>query len=124
MRLSGSGYNLSFNQSVGSSRSNRIGLPVSNKALIYSYFKHVQGYSAGDNASTVPISKIRILNNLIDNLSKIKHNDREYPSDAEVSPEAIDALIDQYSQDLHQSIAMMHTGFNGGETGLVVSLTA
>ncbi len=127
MRLSGSGYSFGYNQASISTRSNRIGLPVANRSLIYSYFKHVQGYSAGENANTVPISKIRILNNIIDNLSKIKRDNSlniDLPMDGNLSSEALGELIDRYAKELHQTIAAVNTGYSPSENGLIVSLTA
>ena len=127
MRLSGSGYNFGYNQVNVSSNNSRIGLPVSSKSVIYSYYKHVQGYSAKDNSQTVPISKIRILNNLIENLSKMKGDNslkNSINSTAKMSSEATDRLIESYSKELHRTVTSMNTGFNATETGLVVSLTA
>ncbi|MDA3810985.1 MAG: hypothetical protein PF518_11740 [Spirochaetaceae bacterium] len=127
MRLSGSGYNLGFNQAAISARSSRIGLPVSNKSIIYSYYKHVQGYATKDNSQTVPISKIRILNSLIENLTKIKGDSsikNSMTSSEKMSSEAVTRLIDTYAKELHRTVTSMNTGFSTGETGMVVSLTA
>lgn len=127
MRLSGSGYNMGFNQMAVSAKSSRIGLPVSNKSVIYSYYKHVHGYSSGDKSQTVPISKIRILNNLIENLSKMKGDQsikNSISSTEKMSSEATNRLIETYAKELHRTVTAMNTGFNSGETGMVVSLTA
>mgnify|MGYP003574162307 CR=1 FL=1 len=127
MRLSGSGYNLGYNQIAVSSKNSSIGLPVASKSVIYSYYKHVHGYSAKASSQTVPISKIRILNNLIENLSKLKGDNsikNSLKSTEKMSSDAVGRLIDTYSKELHRTVTAMNTGFGTGETGLVVSLTA
>lgn len=126
MRLSGSGYNLGYSQMATAQRSG-IGLPVSSKSVIYSYYKHVHGYSAGDNSQTVPISKIRILNNLIENLSRMKSDPslkKSITAPEKLSDNAVRQMIDSYSRELHRVVTAAQTGFNVGETGIVVSLTA
>lgn len=126
MRLSGSGYSLGYSQ-MASAQGGRIGLPVSSRSVLYSYYKHVHGYSAKDNSPTVPISKIRILNNLIENLSKLKGDSSLKSSLAgaeKLSSEAVNNMIDSYSKELHRVVSAAQTGFNATETGLVVSLTA
>lgn len=126
MRLSGSGYNLGYSH-IASNQSGKVGLPVARSAVIYSHYEHVQGYSARENSPTVPISKIRILNNLIDNLSKMKSEpspSQQFDSSQEMSSEAIGNLIDSYAKELHRVVTAAQTGFNAVETGLVVSLSA
>jgi len=126
MRLSASGYNLGYSQ-VATAQRTGIGLPVSSQSVIYSYYEHVHGYSAGDNSPTVPISKIRILNNLIDNLSRMKGDSSlKNPAQGadEMSSEAMGQLIDSYAKELHRVVAAAQTGFNASETGMVVSLSA
>jgi hypothetical protein len=127
MRLSSSGYNLGYNQLSSSNQNNKIGLPVASNAVLYSYYKHVHGYSSSDNSQTVPISKIRILNNLIESLSNIKRDSsikNSITSTEKMSSEATSRLIDTYAKELHRTVLASNTGFNATETGMVVSLTA
>ncbi|MBB6479482.1 hypothetical protein [Spirochaeta isovalerica] len=126
MRLNGSGFNLGYSQ-VATAQRTGIGLPVSSNSVIYSYYKHVHGYSAGENSPTVPISKIRILNNLIENLSRLKGDaslKNSISGADKMSSEAVGRLIDSYSKELHRVVSAAQTGFNVSETGMVVSLTA
>ena len=127
MRISGSAYHLGYNQLSLSSKNGPIGLPVSSKSLIYSQYKHVRGYTARANSKTVPLSKIRILNSIIENLSRIKGDlsiKNSISSTAKMSSEATDRLIETYAKELHRAVASMNSGFQAPETGLVVSLTA
>lgn len=127
MRLSGSGLNLGYSQISKASHSGKIGLPVASKAVLYSHFKHVQGYTSSDNSPTVPISKIRILNSLIENLTRMKGDSslkNSITSTEKMSSEAASRLIDTYAKELHRVVAAASTGFNASETGMLVSLTA
>lgn len=127
MRLSVNGINWGYNQITTSTKAGKIGLPVASKALLYSHYKHVQGYSSGDNSQNVPISKIRILNNLIENLTRMKRDSslkNSITSTEKTSSEATSRLIDSYSKELHRVVTAASTGFNASETGMVVSLTA
>jgi hypothetical protein len=127
MRLSGSGYNVGYNHMAVSSKNSPIGLPVASNAVIYSYYKHVHGYPSKESSQTVPISKIRILNNLIENLSKMKGDQsikNSLSSTETMSSEAKDRLIETYSRELHRAVTTSNMGFNSIETGMVVSLTA
>lgn len=127
MRLFGSGLNLRYNQISTSSQIGKIGLPVASNAVLYSNFKHVQGYRSNDSSRTVPISKIGILNNLIENLTRLKSDSslkNSITSTESLSSEAASRLIDTYAKELHRVVAAANTGFNTTETGMVVSLTA
>ncbi|MBI9099688.1 MAG: hypothetical protein JEY91_14510 [Spirochaetaceae bacterium] len=127
MRLSGSGFNLGYNQFSTTTQSGKIGLPVASKSVLYSYYKHVHGYSSKDSSQTVPISKIRILNNLIENLTRMKGDSsmkHSISSTEKMSSEAASRLIDTYAKELHRVVTAAGSGFNATETGLVVSLTA
>lgn len=126
MRLAGSGYNIGYSQ-IAASQSGKIGLPVAGNSVIYSYYKHVQGYTARDNAPTVPISRIRILNSLIDNLSKMKGDSsvkNNLKGAEKMSSEALGHMIESYAQELHRVVTAARTGFNAVETGMIVSLSA
>ena len=51
---------------------NKLYVPVNKSSLIYSHFDHVSGVAVKKGQQGVSISKIQILNTLIDNLSSIK----------------------------------------------------
>lgn len=126
MRLSASGYNLGYSQ-IATAQNGKIGLPVASHSVLYSHYEHVQGYSARENSPTVPISKIRILNNLIDNLSRMKGDSslrNSITAPEKMSSEAIGHMIDSYAKELHRVVTAAQTGFNTSETGMVVSLSA
>ena len=52
--------------------SNKIYVPVNKNAVLYSHFEHVSGFVANKGQNGVSVSKIQILNAMIDHLSSIK----------------------------------------------------
>ena len=77
-------------------------VPVSKSALLYSHFDHVSGVVAGNGQKGVSISKIQILNSLIERLSALKKEPKESISD--ISDDQADALIKQYQKQMQQAI--------------------
>jgi hypothetical protein len=98
-------------------------VPVSKSALLYSHFDHVSGVAAGNGQNGVSISKLRILNSLIERVSAIK-NEPAKPL-KEVSPDQADALIQNYQKQLQQALQTPYI-LNGAQpqAGDIFSLLA
>jgi hypothetical protein len=81
-------------------------LPVSPSAYIYSHFKHVSGVPAPEGVQGVNISRLKILDTLIEQLSRMKQQPKPYfgPQD-ESAEKRIDALIDQYENQIRAAQA-------------------
>ncbi|MDR1930943.1 MAG: hypothetical protein LBQ44_10005 [Treponema sp.] len=86
----------SIGYAINASHSGRMSLPVSPSNYIYSHFKHVSGVPAPDGSRGVTITKLKILDVLIEQLGQIKKQPRTAELDSAPSDEAIDALISQY----------------------------
>jgi hypothetical protein len=81
-------------------------LPVSPASYIYSHFKHVSGTPAPEGTQGVTISKLKILDVLIEQLSQIKKQGALTPDTGEeMSVDRINALIDQYEGQIRQAKA-------------------
>ena len=79
----------------------RMSLPVSPGMLIYSHFKHVSGTPAPEGTQGVNISKLKILDTMIEQLSKMKNKPHADFGNLEGSDEKrINALIDQYQKQI------------------------
>jgi len=79
----------------------RMSLPVSPSQLIYSHFKHVSGTPAPEGTSGVNITKLKILDTMIEQLSKMKNQPAaEFETAGEQDENRINALIDQYQKQL------------------------
>ena len=77
-------------------------VPVSKSALLYSHFDHVSGVAAGNGQNGVSISKIRILNSLIERVSAIKNEPAKPLKD--ISSEQAEDLIQNYQKQLQQAL--------------------
>lgn len=96
--------NINYNSAytISSLSQNKIYVPVNKNSLIYSHFNHVSGVQAKKGQTGVSISKINILNTLIENLSAIKSGKR--PNISYQSEEQIDSLIQNYQTQIKQAI--------------------
>lgn len=91
----------------GSYASGRIALPVAPSQYIYSHFEHVAGVPAPDGTRGVSISKLKVLDVLIDQLAQLKKKpDPTLGAGGPISEERIDALIDQYEQQIRGARAV------------------
>lgn len=103
-------------------------VPVSQGSLLYSHFDHVQGFAARKGQNGISISKIRILNTLIDHLSSIKSGNTKTNLES-VSPEKIDALIKNYQNEISRTVKAAETtpyiiAGNRPEAGVLFSFNA
>ena len=92
-------YGSSFS---GIAAAGKLYVPVSKSALLYSHFDHVSGVAAKAGQNGVSISKIRILNSLIERMAAIKNEPSKQVSN--ISPEQADALIQNYQKQLQQAL--------------------
>ena len=92
----------SYSGAIGAS-AGKLYVPVSRNALLYSHFDHVSGVAAGNGQQGVSISKIRILNSLIDRMSAIKNQPKKSVTD--ISDDQAQALIEQYQKQIQQTVA-------------------
>jgi len=100
----------SYSSMIGGS-SGKLYVPVNKAALIYSSFDHVQGVAAKRGQNGVSISKIQILNALIDHLSSVKNQPKESISD--ISDEQAEALIKNYEQQIQQTVQANTFNYGG-----------
>jgi hypothetical protein len=102
-------------------------VPVSPGNYIYSHFKHVSGVPAAEGSRGVSISKLKILDVLIEQLAQMKKRPDPAP-DAGLSDGQIDALIDQYQGQIRQAQAaagaMPYKSAPAVPAGAVVNLVA
>jgi len=111
---------------VSTSSGNKVTLPVSPAMTPYAQYKYVRGVPAWNDRRAVPVTKLRVLNNIIDSLHSIKEqrNSLAVKPDETMSDQAIDALIEQYSSQLHQAIKQTAPVFGGegAAVGMAFSL--
>ncbi|MDR2069786.1 MAG: hypothetical protein LBP71_07945 [Spirochaetaceae bacterium] len=110
---------------ISVSRGGRMSLPVSPGSYIYSHFKHVSGTPAPEGTHGVTINKLKILDVLIEQLGQIK---KRPELDFSMSDKQIDALIEQYENQIRQARAassvMPYTPVPAAPAGAVFNLVA
>ena len=96
----------SIGYAINASRGGRMSLPVSPSAYIYSHFRHVSGVPAPEGVQGVAISKLKILDTLIEQLVRMKKQpEPSYGPAGPVSEERINAMIEQYENQIRAAKA-------------------
>lgn len=104
---------------------NRIAIPVESSQAIYARFKHITGVPAFSESRTVSVRKLRQLDLLIDQLSRLKN--KEITVEFEKSSnESIDNLFNKYSGELRSRLISDIPDFNTGiySPGVLLNLSA
>ena len=78
---------------LNASMGGKLALPVAPASLIYSYFKNVSGVPAAEGNNGVTITKLNILNVLIEQMNQFR---KTSGIAAPLSDDSIDAMIDSY----------------------------
>lgn len=92
----------SYGSSFAAGSAGKLYVPVSRSAILYSNFDHVSGVVAQNGQQGVSITKIRILNSLIERLSAIKNEPNESITD--ISDEMADTLIENYQNQIKTAV--------------------
>ncbi len=106
----------------------RIALPVQNQA-IYARFKHVQGVPALSEGQGFSISRLRMLDNLIDRLTRVQGG--KAPEVQPASSVQVEGLIAHFASELHQAVGAAQAdgyprGYGSGlnEIGTLLDMVA
>jgi hypothetical protein len=95
---------------------------------IYSHFRHVSGVPAPEGTRGVTISKLKILDSLIEQLGRLKNQGKISLETGGESDEHLDILISQYEQQIRQAqaagAAMPYSFASTAATGAVFNLVA
>lgn len=122
-------FNSAYSSTISGGAGGKLYVPVNQALLLYSHFDHVSGFAANSGQNGISISKIRILNTLIERLTAAKSGAVKNTEAAPQSPEQLDALIENYQQQLRQTVKAaevtpyMLAGARP-ETGMLFTLTA
>lgn len=121
-------YNSAALSRISSAAAGKLHVPVDPALVGYSQFKHVAGVAAAKGQSGVNISKISILNTLIERLSSLKQ--QTAPDTSQLSDRQIDALIDDYQTRIKNIVSIAKTnpyvlaGAPVPQSGALFSLSA
>ena len=92
----------SYGAFASGSASVKLYVPVNPMAVIYAQFDHISGIAARQGENGVSISRIQILNTLIEHLTAIKSEPKT--SITNLSDKQVDALIRNYQQQIQQVV--------------------
>lgn len=97
----------SYNSVASYGAGGKLYVPVSPSSVIYAQFDHISGIAVKGDQRGVSVSKIQILNSLIENLSRIKSTAKNNPvvKETHLSDEQVDNLIKNYQTQLKQTVA-------------------
>ncbi len=121
-------YNSAALSRISSAAAGKLYVPVDPALVGYSQFKHVAGVAAAKGQSGVNISKISILNTLIERLSSLKQ--QTAPDTSQLSDHQIDALIDDYQTRIKNIVSIAKNnpyvlaGAGMPQSGALFSLSA
>jgi len=108
--------------------SGRMSFPVAPAAYIYSHFKHVSGVPAPEGSRGVAVTKLKILDVLIERASQMKKRTGDLAPGAAMTDERLNALIDHYKTQIRQaaaaSVTVPYMQAPRAQTGAVFSLVA
>lgn len=117
----------SLHLSGGSQSSSKILVPVKPSQTVLAQFRHISGFSASKDQRALPLFRVQVLNNLIDNLQKRSQSEK-FTLQQEASSGQINALIQQYATELHQimksSPEVFGTLGDSASSGIVFQLNA
>ncbi|MBQ7882093.1 MAG: hypothetical protein IJ312_05215 [Treponema sp.] len=85
-----------------SGSSGKLYVPVSPNSVIYSHFDHISGVAAKANQTGVSVSKIQILNSLLNQLISMQNMPK--PDAESQSADNIDSLIKNYQEKIQKNI--------------------
>ena len=114
----------SIGYAISASQSGKKSLPVAPGLVIYSHFKHVSGTPAPEGTYGVSISKLKILDTMIEQLTKMKsQHTASLGLSSESDEKRINALIEQYQQQMKAAQAMPVYTPAAPATGLLFNIT-
>jgi len=100
----------------------RMSVPMRPSQSIFAHYRHVFGTPAALGEKTVPLSRVRLLNRLIDILRK-KKNTTGIKMDISLTNTArADSLIQQYASELHQAMNSAPLAFNALGTNSITGM--
>ena len=121
--------NFNYSGIVSNGGHGKLYVPVAQSNLIYAHFDHVTGVAAKPNQKGVSISKIQILNSLLNQLISMKNQPKPNIAPENMDDSQLDALIQSTQSKIQTNIQVAQaTGYGlagaAPEAGAVFSLDA
>lgn len=87
-------------RSIISGASGKLYVPVTPNAVIYSQFDHISGFASSDQNRGVSVSKIQILNSLLNQLISMKNKPKVKLNEENFTEKQMDSLIKNYQNQM------------------------
>ena len=121
--------NFNYSNVVSSGGQGKLYVPVAQSNVIYAHFVHVTGVAAKPNQQGVSISKIQILNSLLNQLISMKNQPKPNVSPENMDDSQLDALIQSTQSKIQTNMQIAQaTGYGlagvAPQAGAVFSLDA
>ena len=119
--------NFNYSGIVSNGGHGKLYVPVAQSNLIYAHFDHVTGVAAKPNQKGISISKIQILNSLLNQLISMKNQPKPNIAPENLDDSQLDALIQSTQSKIQTNIQVAEaTGYGlagaAPEAGAVFSL--
>lgn len=83
----------------------KVSFPVNASDLAYTNFKNIKIVPSGTKGSSYSISRLRALDNLIEQLNRIKgQNKIEKPEAGDLDSHTLNLLIEEFSNEMHAKL--------------------
>jgi len=113
----------SIGYALSTSSAGRVSLPVAPGQVIYSHFRHISGTPAPEGTQGVSISKLTILNTLIDQLDRIKGQSSADFGNLEGNDEQrMNNLIEEYQKQIRDTQSTGVYAPTAPNTGLLFNI--
>ena len=113
-----------------SGNSGKLYVPVSPSSVIYSQFDHISGVASPSPERGVSVSKIQILNSLLNQLISMRNQPKmQFSDDGSLDSDQMESLIQNYQSQIQNEIEKARKigyGLAGlqPETGQILNLSA
>ena len=83
----------------------KVSFPVSSNDIAYANFKNIKIVPSGDRGSSYSVSRLRALDNLIEQLNRMKgENKIETPEKGSLNTKELSSLISKIAEEIHTKL--------------------
>jgi len=88
-----------------SSGQGKVSFPVSSNDIAYANFKNIKIVPSGSSGSSYSVSRLRALDNLIEQLNRMKGNNKiETPEKGSLNTKELNSLISEIAEEIHTKL--------------------
>lgn len=96
----------SYNSAIGGTGSNKIYVPVNPNFVVHAQLEHISGVAAKNNQEGINITKIQILNTLIDQVATATNKSNITKPSKSLNNQELNFLISDYHNQINHAISL------------------